>query len=304
VETILLGLCGTDRDLLLRKPRAERPLIVGHEVVGRAIESQEGIAAGTLVVGLARRPCPERCGPCTRGEIDFCSTLPPVERGIWRADGFGSERWTSPPDFLIPVPADLGELGVLVEPASCVFKGLRRLRILSEADSADRALVLGAGPIGCLAALALSDRGMDVDVKDPWASASRAEMLRSIGGRAVSDRSLGRSYALVVEASGSAAALTESFDAVAPNGSILVLGVASRRATIANPSELLQGNVALMFSVNAAREDYQAAMKLLDRTDKNLLAGLIGRQVAPAQWVDALEPHREIVKSVVRFAND
>ena len=63
------------------------------------------------------------------------------------------------------VPAGLRDIGVLVEPLSVVEKGVnqayeiqRRIRVWRP----NVAAVLGAGPIGLLAALSLRLRGLDV----------------------------------------------------------------------------------------------------------------------------------------------
>src|SRR5271170_1135348 len=69
VETLALGVCGTDLDLVaghlgfLTKDRGR--LILGHESLGRVTEAphDSGLAPGDLVAGIVRRrdpvPCPD-----------------------------------------------------------------------------------------------------------------------------------------------------------------------------------------------------------------------------------------------------
>jgi threonine dehydrogenase-like Zn-dependent dehydrogenase len=303
-ETLLIGLCGTDREVLHRTPRNGEALVLGHEVVGRVVDAPEGSGfhPGSLVVGVIRRPCPEQCAPCRAGAQDACATFPPVERGIWRADGFGSERWASDPSFLCRVPATLGELGFLAEPASCIVKGLARLdEIRGRWPEERRALVLGAGTIGCLTVVALTQRGMDIDVVDPNVAPDRGELLAALGARLLREPSPGRPYALGVETSGSADGLATSLGNVGMNGRVLVLGLSPTAATIAEPARLAMGNVQVVFSVNATREHYDESIAMLGRTDRAFLSTLVGREVDPVEWTRGLEATPTAVKTVVRF---
>ena len=44
------------------------------------------------------------------------------ERGIVRLHGYGSEQWRVDPGFAVRIPPGLGDLGVLLEPASVLAK--------------------------------------------------------------------------------------------------------------------------------------------------------------------------------------
>ena len=67
-------------------------------------------------------------------------------------DGYGAELVTLEEDFAIPIPPELGTLGVLTEPASVLAKAWEQIdRISTRACSVhERALITGAGPIGLL----------------------------------------------------------------------------------------------------------------------------------------------------------
>lgn len=306
LETIVVGLCGTDREILRRQPAGDSPLIIGHEVVGRVVAAPGGaaLAEGSLVVGIVRRPCPEQCESCRAGIVDACSTFPPVDRGVWRADGFGSERWTSQLQFLCPVPPGLGELGFLAEPASCVMKGLRRLDEIPRLPrSGTRALVVGAGTVGSLAVAALVHRGMDVDVVDPIVGRGHTNRLAALGVRVVTEPSAAHPYALVVEASGSSAGLTSGLRSIGENGRMLVVGFAPSSAELPSPSRLVWNNALVMFSVNAAPRDFEDAMAMLQQTDQAFISSLVGREMRPRDWIGGLtKPRVGVVKTVVRFA--
>lgn len=90
------------------------------------------------------------------------------ERGIVRADGYGSERWRVEPEFAIAIPNKLGELGVLVEPASVLAKAWEHVDRISRRAFflPGRALVTAAGPIGLVACLLGVQRGYEVHAVD------------------------------------------------------------------------------------------------------------------------------------------
>jgi threonine dehydrogenase-like Zn-dependent dehydrogenase len=128
VEGLLTGICGTDVELVSGAFGKGRPgsdhLVIGHESLGRVLEAPDGsgFASGDLVAGVVRRPDPEPCPACARGEWDFCRNGRYTERGIKEMDGYGAERWRVDPYFATPVPRNLGHLGVLEEPTSILAK--------------------------------------------------------------------------------------------------------------------------------------------------------------------------------------
>lgn len=127
VRGMMLGVCGTDREIAEgaygTPPSCEERLIIGHESLGEVLEAPagSGFAPGDLVAGIVRRPDPVPCPACAVGEWDMCRTDSFAERGIVRLHGYGSERWRVEPDFAVPIPSGLGELGVLLEPASGIM---------------------------------------------------------------------------------------------------------------------------------------------------------------------------------------
>ena len=114
-----------------------------------------------------------------RGEWDMCRNGQYTERGIKGLDGYGAELVTIEQDFAIPIPEELGDLGVLTEPSSILAKAWEQIdRIATRACSVhERVLVTGAGPIGLLAALMGKHRDLEVHVLD------RAERGRQAGRR-------------------------------------------------------------------------------------------------------------------------
>lgn len=85
----------------------------------------------------------------------MCSNGGYTERGIKQVDGFMAERWRIEPDYAVRVDKDLGILGVLLEPATVVAKAWDHVAAIGRRTFWDpqTVLVVGAGPIGLLAAM-------------------------------------------------------------------------------------------------------------------------------------------------------
>jgi D-arabinose 1-dehydrogenase-like Zn-dependent alcohol dehydrogenase len=105
VESILVGLCGSDRELLYRSEPGDGPLTIGHEPLGRIVSVPDDgvLREGDLVVGTIRNSC-EACPGCAVGRFDLCEQAVVRERGLFALDGFGSDRWVARESALIPVP--------------------------------------------------------------------------------------------------------------------------------------------------------------------------------------------------------
>ncbi len=103
VETLAIGVCGTDREILAGEygeapPGAER-LVLGHESIGRVLEAPDGVGVqpGDLVVGIVRRPDPVPCSNCAVGEWDMCRNGQYTEHGIKALHGFARQRYRADP---------------------------------------------------------------------------------------------------------------------------------------------------------------------------------------------------------------
>jgi len=133
VETVAIGVCGTDMEIIERGhgalPSGRSHLVLGHESVGRVLRAPDGcgFSAGMLVTGIVRRPDPEPCACCAEGNWDMCLKGRYTERGIKELDGFASERVAVEPEFLVSIDRSLAGRAVLVEPTSIASKAWRKI---------------------------------------------------------------------------------------------------------------------------------------------------------------------------------
>ncbi|MGW0250320.1 glucose 1-dehydrogenase [Nocardia goodfellowii] len=316
VRGVAVGICGTDREIAEGEygwaPAGHERLIIGHESLGEVLTAPEGsgFAAGDLVAGIVRRPDPVPCGACAHGEFDMCRNGQYTERGIKQIDGFASELWTVEADYAVTLDAALGRLGVLMEPATVVAKAWEQIeRVGARAwYEPERVLVTGAGPIGLLAALLGTQRGLDVHVLALGDEGIQPAMARALGATYHS-ASLPEVAAeidphIIVEATGSAQVAVDAMTHNAAAGIVCLTGVSpvGRPVTFdagaANRNIVLENDL-IFGSVNANKRHYHQAAAALAAADQEWLAGLITRTIPLARATEAFTPGHDDIKVVV-----
>jgi glucose 1-dehydrogenase len=310
VEPVLLGVCGTDREIVDgvhgEAPPGQERLVLGHELVGRVRDT------GQLVAGIVRRPDPVPCACCAQGEWDMCRNGQYTERGIKALDGYGAELVTIEEDFAIPIPEDLGTLGVLTEPSSILAKAWEQIdRIATRACSVhERVLVTGAGPIGLLAALMGMQRELEVHVLDRATEGIKPEIVAALGAEyhtgEITEIANQVNPDVVVECTGVAELVAGAMQHTAPGAIVCLTGVAaSRNLSVdvgALNNELVLENDVVFGSVNANRRHFHQAVEALRAADSDLLGRMITRSVPLERWTDALEKSDDEIKVVVEFS--
>lgn len=314
VETVAIGICGTDAEILSGAygwaPPGRERLVLGHESLGKVLEAPAGapVAAGDYVVGIVRRPDPVPCPNCAVGEWDFCRNGEYTERGIKEHDGYLSERYRITPEFVVKVDPGLGELGVLLEPTSVVAKAWEQVdRIGARAHWEPKtAVVTGAGPVGLLAALLGVQRGLEVHVIDQMETGLKPDLVRALGGQyhtgAIADAC--KDPDAIIECTGVGSLVFDAMEHIGPGGVVCLTGVSSGGRQIdvdagsLNRSMVLE-NESVVGSVNANRRHYEAGAEALAKADRSWLERLITRRVALADWASALERQPDDVKVVV-----
>jgi threonine dehydrogenase-like Zn-dependent dehydrogenase len=112
---------------------------------------------------------------------------------------------------------------------------------------------------------------------------------------------------VVIECTGIGSVLREAGAKAAPGAVIALTGISAAGPTtevdlnVFNKNMVLSNKV-LFGSVNASRAHYEAAMRLLARTDPAWLARLVSRRVPAHRWTEALERRRDDVKVVLDFS--
>ena len=309
VRMLRVGLCGTDaainHGIYGEAPAGDEFLILGHENLGVVEDVGKRVKnwkAGDLVVSTVRRPC-GKCPQCRAGENDMCSSGQYTERGIMRRHGFMAEYYVEHPMFLNKIPKAIRDFAVLLEPMSVVQKGIDhayRLQQRMTAWNPKFAMVLGAGPIGLLAASVLRVRGLrTVVVGREDASDTRAAIAKRIGAEylCVANRSLPDVPAevgypdLVIEATGASRVVFDAMEILGRNGVLCLLSVTGGDTVNPEPidrinQKIVLGNQVVFGSVNASPRHFKQGVKdfvAIDRKWPGVMNRLLTDRIP---WVD------------------
>ena len=316
VDGIAVGVCGTDREIAGGEygwaPPGHDRLVLGHESLGRVREAPDGsgFSSGDLVVGVVRRPDPEPCGACAHGEFDMCRNGRYTERGIKQIDGYASELWSVEADYAVRLDERLADVGVLMEPTTVVAKAWEQVERVGERAWFEprKVLVTGAGPIGLLAALLGTQRGLDVHVLDRATKGPKPRLVHGIDATyhhsAMDDVMARVRPDVVIEATGAPALVFGALRGTAPYGITVLTGVSSRGRTIRVDAgelnrDIVLENDAVVGSVNANLRHYAQAADALARADVDWLGSVISRRVPLADFADAFAAHPDDIKVVL-----
>ena len=314
VRGLAVGVCGTDREIAEGSygtpPSDEGKLIVGHESLGEVLDSPtgSGFARGDLVVGIVRRPDPVPCPACAAGAWDMCRNDGFGERGIVRLHGYGSEQWRLEPDFAVRIPPGLGDLGVLLEPASVLAKAWDQVDQISRRGFfvQGKALITGAGPIGLMACLLGVQRGYEVHVVDLAVAGAKRDLVEDLGARyhAGDAAEIDVEVDVVIECTGLGAVGRSAASRLVGGGIMCLTGLMSRDptldvdATALNRAMVLR-NVVMFGTVNAGKRHWEQAVVALAAADASWLNALITRRVPLGRWTEALDRQPDDIKVVV-----
>jgi glucose 1-dehydrogenase len=327
VQVIRVGLCGTDGEinegLYGQAPDGFDYLILGHENFGRIAEVSSGVSGfkpGDYVVASVRRPC-SQCWHCLHGEPDMCSSGLYTERGIKARHGYMAECYVESPEFLFKIPPKVKEFAVLLEPLTIVEKGIdHSFRIQKRmAWKPKTALVLGAGPVGLLAAAVLAARGLRTVVvgREPE-SDSRAQVAPKIGAEYLScadfpltelPKKLGP-LDLIVECTGSPSVVFTAMQILCPDGILCLLSVTGGDKTELEPiarinQELVLRNNVVFGSVNANPRHYRRGVRdlvAIDRSHPGALASLITRRLPWTEYNAWFGQHAGGIKTTLEIS--
>jgi L-gulonate 5-dehydrogenase len=309
-----VGLCGSDFHYFLGHLGDAvgtdlYPRVQGHEFAGVVEALGSGCPAhlrtGERVAVWPLTAC-GHCYPCRLGRRNVCSNMSLV--GIHR-DGALQERVRVPADQVFPVGGLDPALSALIEPVSIAIRAIVRARL--EAD--EKAVVLGAGPIGQAIATAAIDRGASVLLVDRVAS--RVERGRAVGADLLALDgeddlvAAGREWAgdegpeVVFEATGVPELVQTAVRLVSQAGRVVVVGLSTHDAPLRVGDLPFRELDVLGVSCCNGDEFAEAASLVARRADA--LAGLVTHEFsldeAPVAIDYAIRHPADVMKAMIRL---
>lgn len=318
VKVLQVGVDATDREindaLYGEAPPGDDFLVLGHEcfgVVEAVGENVKSVKPGDYVTCTVRRPGGSIFDQI--GTNDMTSEETYYERGISLRHGFLTEYFVDDVEFVVRVPDSLAHLGVLMEPASVVAKGLQqaiaaqqRLKVWRPA----RAFVMGAGQIGLLATLFLRLQNAEVyTIARSPGPHLKQEIAEAYGAKYISTEDIsvvdlaekvGRPD-IIFEATGSSKLAFESMRVLAKNGALIWTSVTGGDNSYEFPTDRINlewvlGNKLLLGTVNGNRWHFEEGLREL-ALGEMMYPGVTERILTSR--VDGLENYAEMMRLLV-----
>jgi L-iditol 2-dehydrogenase len=243
IELVYCGLCGTDLYKLADAGRTPGE-VLGHEVVGRVVESRaDSLRPGDRVVAPHHAPCGD-CYLCRSGAETMC---PRFAENLLEPGGFSERlrlRSRAVDCTVHKLPAELSdEAAAFVEPAACVLRGIDRAGL----TAAPSIVVIGAGSMGLLHVLVLRAAFSDASILIAEPDAARRStatrlgadeavhpdrLVASVAGQPHAGQPPGGADA-VFDTAGGQAAFDLALQATRPGGRIVLFAHAAHDAQVA-----------------------------------------------------------------------
>lgn len=311
VRVARVGICGTDIHAFHgRQPFFSYPRILGHELAVEVLALGPGSEARGLQVGdlCAVEPylhCGE-CSACRRGKTNCCANLRVL--GV-HSDGGMREQIVVPADKLHRANGLPVDHLALVEMLVIGAHAARR----AAPEPGERALVVGAGPIGLSTAQFACLSGAQVSVLEinPQRRAFCAAHLPGVqvidpgedAVAAVRAAHGGELPTLVFDATGNAHAMQAAFGYVENGGKLVLVGLVQGDLSFNDP-EFHRREMTLMSSRNGTSADFAQVIAALQRNAIDL-APWITHRATPQTFVTDfprwLEPGQGVVKAMLEF---
>ncbi|HYP25713.1 MAG TPA: alcohol dehydrogenase catalytic domain-containing protein [Blastocatellia bacterium] len=228
VEVIFAGICNTDLEIV--KGYSGFHGTLGHEFVGRVVESPDPALIGRRVAGEINVGC-NVCALCRAGDQRHCPSRTVL--GIKGRDGAFAQYLSLPERNLFHVPdAITDRMAVFIEPLAAACHILDQVRV----DAESKVAILGDGKLAQMIARVLARTACDLTVfgrheekldliRKARGARLKAEKITTPGRSDYGDRfgpEVKGQFDIVVEASGSASGLEMASELVRPRGTIVL----------------------------------------------------------------------------------
>ncbi|MGF6961564.1 2-desacetyl-2-hydroxyethyl bacteriochlorophyllide A dehydrogenase [Paraburkholderia youngii] len=305
-----VGICGTDFHIFTgNQPYLSYPRVMGHELAGIVEAAPAGarVAAGDQVYVMPYLSC-GRCVACRAGKGNCCVNIRVL--GV-HTDGGMTEYLAVPQAFVFKADGVTLDQAAMLEFLAIGAHAVAR----ADVQAGQRALVVGAGPIGMAVTIFAKLRGAEVSVLD-----GRADRLSVCAGAlqaghtvlldttdaatdaaqlaALTDNEF---FDVVFDATGNVKAMERGLQFVAHGGKYVLVSIVSERISFADP-EFHKRETTLLASRNATVADFETVLEAM-RAGKIPTAALNTHVVElanlPGEFPELLKPDAGVIKALV-----
>lgn len=294
IESKAVGVCHSDFELIdgTYIIPVEYPTIPGHEWSGEVVEVGRDVESF--------RPGDRVVGECVIGNDHFGFSI----------SGAAAEYFKVRPEWLHRLPDELSHTqGALVEPFTVAYYAT----VAAEGiDASDTVVILGAGPIGLCCLAAVRGHGGRTIVVDPVAErrsvATRmgADAVFEPGDQlddAVAELNGGRLAEVVIEASGSPAAMASALDLAGHEARVVFVGIDTGHRAEALLGQM-QSKALRARGIIGSPNVWPQALRFLARTGIDL-SPVVTASFPLERAVDALAAAKNVAENIkVQMVHD
>lgn len=312
IQVLTVGACGSDVAAFKGvSPLCTYPRVIGHEIIGRIMETdtnKRGLKAGELVALEPYIYC-GKCFPCSIGRTNCCENLKVLGVHI---DGGMCEFFCHPAELTHRVPENIpGEELALAEPLTIALHALHRVK----AKKGEHLVILGAGPIGNLAAQVARYYGIIpilVDIID-----GRLDLAKTVGVEftinsrredpvaKVKEITAGRMAECVIEATGATSAIRSVLELASFTGRIALVGWPNSEIPL--PTRVVTFKELNVYGSRTSSGEFPEAIKLISEKNINvkaLISKVVSMEEMPGSIKDLAERPEEFMKIIGNFRAD
>lgn len=263
------GICGSDIGAYRgTNPLVSYPRVIGHEIAGEIISISEDnrgqLEPGDHVIVDPYLYC-GHCYPCSIGRTNCCTDLKVL--GV-HAEGGMAEYFVHPENMLVRLPDDMPwDLAPIAEPLTIALHGIHRGGL----KAGEYAAIIGAGPIGMLAAMTALAYGAEpimIDlVEERLLQAKQLGVRYTIDLRKENAEEKVREYTggnmahLVMECSGANAAVRSTLDLVCNAGRITLTGWPKNETPL--PTDVITKKEVDIRGARTSANEFEEAIRLI-----------------------------------------
>jgi 2-desacetyl-2-hydroxyethyl bacteriochlorophyllide A dehydrogenase len=311
IDVEYCGICGTDLKFVGSSPPpfVFSGMVPGHEVAGAVAALAEDVRdwqVGDRVTISPALPCGD-CPPCRTGHESCCERggVRQVGPGLGQRRGGYAEALAVPAGMLRRLPDSVStRAGALSEPLAV---GVRSVSLALESP-AEAICVLGAGPIGLLAAIAARARGVrNIVIVDP--KPGRRGIAAELAFATATPESAGAAFASLeggltaaIDCSGHPTGVPLALELLAVGGRLVVTGIPPVPTPV-SLRVLAVKEITIRGTFGYSNRDFSEALQLLASPEfpaDRLITAVVPLDEA-GKWFDELhDPATEQVKVLLR----
>ena len=306
------GICGSDLGSYRgANAYVSYPRVPGHELACEIVEIDDndlGLKPGMIVTANPYFNC-TKCYSCQRGLVNACTDNQTM--GVQREGGF-AEYITMPIERIYDGKGLPAKTLALIEPFCISWHGVSR----ADVKAGDKVLVVGAGIIGVLAAIAAKARGAEVTICDvaeeklnyAYETFGIHHKLLNTSPEAftegVNELTGGNGYDVTIEAVGLPSTFQNCIDAACFGGRMALIGVSKRNIDDFFFTIIQKKELNIFGSRNALKKDFIELIDLVKEGNvplEKIVTNTYKLDDAPQAFADFAANAGKMLKVVIDF---